>query len=492
MMKPFRHVLSVNDFSGKDLLEIARQAVAIHDGKKKIAKSRRREKASLAIFEPSIRTISSFHEACLRLGWDIFQVPPADKTSLTKGETIWRLAKNLFDTSTTTLILRTEIEGAQRFIAHRAEQLGYDISVINAGDGRQEHPTQAMQFAATVLKRVGRLIDLKYGFFGDLKNGRVPHSEAILINKLCAELFTASDQQSSLPDYFKRLFGHRFHESDQLENLKSCHVITGFRTQTERFGNDLLALQRAQGKYRITGDNIDIFRKDVIICHPQPYNSEFSLELENDPRLALSLEVRMGVATKTLLLSEARENRNLTNFDHVNENSIEIAKGPMPVKEYLKERRKKGKKETLYGMITDEGVMVDHIQAGLGIVFRNFLIKNGVIRGEGAAGFFGDCNSPTMGKKDILILHDVHISDKLMLAMSALCPSVTFNDVKDARYIQYKVKASPIAVGFGKCGNTACITNNCAGECPTEFINEADALRCCYCGISFPHREVLI
>ncbi|MDD4902508.1 MAG: hypothetical protein PHE24_05235 [Patescibacteria group bacterium] len=491
-MKPFRHVLSINDFSREDLEEIARQTVALHDGKKKIIKSRRREKATLAILEPSTRTISSFHEACLRLGWDYFQPPTAEMTSLKKGEPLWRFAKNLFDTFTTTLVLRTHIEGAQRFIARRAEQLGYDISVINAGDGRQEHPTQAMQFAATVLKRVGRLTGFPYGFFGDLKYGRVAHSEAILINKFGGELYTASDEQSSLPDYFVRMFGNRFHAGDKLEFLKPCRVNVGFRVQFERFGNDVVALQRAQGKFRVTGENIGMFPEDVIFCHPQPFNTEFSDDLETDPRLALSLEVRMGVFNRTFLLHETRKNRNLANFDHIHKNSIEVGKPQMSVADYLKDRREKGKKETLYSLITDEGVIVDRIQAGLGIVFRNFLIKNGVIGDVGTTGLFEKCRPTRMGEKDILILHDQHIPEKLMLAMSALCPTITFNDVRSGKYIQYKVKASPIAVGFGKCGNPACITNNSDGGCATEFINEANALRCCYCGISFPHREVLI
>lgn len=205
-----KNIISISDFEPREIFEniIPGCENRIEFVRSRIIEHREEDiKVQFAFFEPSTRTLGSFYEASQLLGFRSHIISGAEATSLVKKESLANTARMFAIQNADVIVMRTKIEGAQRFIAEKLEAQGFDISVQNAGDGTNQHPTQTFLDLLTIKRYLGRLDNFKIGFFGDLKYGRTVNS------LLCAlrhcenvSVVLASDPETALQDQYKKMF----------------------------------------------------------------------------------------------------------------------------------------------------------------------------------------------------------------------------------------------------------------------------------------------
>ena len=482
-----RHIISIRDFTRDEIFE-----GIIPGCRNQIATARKRQsggeswpllmgrKVTLLFLEPSIRTRGSYAEATDLLGWRCKEIIGAEATSLAKKESLANTARMLAGQGAHVLVIRTKIEGAQRFIAEILEKEGRPISIQNGGDGTNQHPTQTFLDLLTISEKLGRLDNFKIGFFGDLKYGRTVHSLicALALRKNIS-LTLVSDPETTLPGHYKKLFPQA-EEGDDLKSLANCDIIYGSRLQEERFTGDPMALERAKSKFRLTASILGQFRGEVLIMHPMPYVNEFAPEIRHDPRLIIDEQAWFGVPTRMYLLETGFKNRNEKTAlsAEIQASNTQIVRD-IPFEEYLRERNG-GTKQHEFFRPVDSGTVIDHIPQGLGLAIREYLVKQKLI-GSGARHLIEDVPSRKYGLKDVLVLSGSFISAESMGVISSLAPQITFNCVRDRRFQKIKMETPAIIQGIGRCPNPNCITNN-DPEANAKFVNQGDGqLGCWYC-----------
>lgn len=242
-------------------------------------------------YENSTRTLMSFATAAHRLGASVVTLP-VEQSSVKKGETLEDTARTLNAMRPDALILRHPVNGA-------AEQVAdiIDCPVINAGDGTNEHPTQALLDAATIRSRFGRIEGLKVAILGDIKHSRVAHSNARLLTRLGAEV-RLSGPKKLLPEGM---------ESRPVEDsIEGADVVMMLRVQRERMTEDL-----GDGpgeylrRYGLTEERLALASPDCVVMHPGPINRgvEIADSVADDPeRSLIGLQVEYGVAVRMACL----------------------------------------------------------------------------------------------------------------------------------------------------------------------------------------------
>ncbi|MDD5071962.1 MAG: aspartate carbamoyltransferase regulatory subunit [Patescibacteria group bacterium] len=492
-----RHVISITDFTREEIFDEvlpgcqAQIAVAKkRQAGKRAWPQKKNRKATFLFLEPSTRTKGSYGEAARLLGWSWNEIIGIEATSLTKKESLANTARMLAGQGAGVLVIRAKIEGAQKFIAEILEKEGYPISIQNGGDGTNQHPTQTFLDLLTISEKLGRLSNFKIGFFGDLKYGRTVHSLiCALAHCQDVSLTLASDPETTLPDHYKKFFS-RAEEGDDLGLLSDCDIIYGSRLQEERFLGDQVALERARSRFRLTDHILKQFKNSVLIMHPMPFVNEFAVDIRRDPRLIVDEQAWFGVPTRMYLLQTGYENRGkITALSaKAQSNNRRILKN-IALTEYLSERERRKGRHQFFRPITDEGVVIDHIPKGLGLIIREYLLGQGLISG-GVRHLIEEVPSISYGFKDVLVLPGSSISDEAMGAISSLAPQVTFNCIRDGEFRKIKINTPGIIRGIGACPNPNCITNH-DPEADVKFINQNNgSLTCWYCEKEFRLKEI--
>ncbi len=295
--------LSVNDINA--IFDLAASYVKQNKRRdKKIDKFRGRTCVNL-FFENSTRTRTSFEIAAKRLGADVVNVPVA-QSSTQKGETWLDTALNLDAMQLDALVVRHATEGIPRRIADRL-----NAHVINAGDGKHAHPTQALLDAMAIKKRKGRLDGLTVAICGDLARSRVARSNIHLLKKFGATIRVIAPHYFVSDDYA----GMGVELADNLEfGLRDADVVIMLRIQHERenLGIDFAAREKEYiAAYGLTRAKMKAAKPDAIILHPGPINRGVELvdDIADDPEHSVILEqVELGVAVRMavfdLLLSQ--------------------------------------------------------------------------------------------------------------------------------------------------------------------------------------------
>src|SRR5947208_10118312 len=231
---PHRHLLGIRDLSPADiemLLDRADQAVAIsRQSEKKTSTLRGRTQINL-FYEASTRTQSSFELAGKRLGADVMNMPVAS-SSVKKGETLIDTAMTLNAMRPDILIIRHQSAGAAALLAQRV-----GCSVVNAGDGAHEHPTQALLDALTIRRAKGRIARLVVAICGDILHSRVARSNIILLNALGARVRVVAPS-TLLPPAIER-FGVEA-TRDMREGLRDADIVMMLRLQRERMNGSFV------------------------------------------------------------------------------------------------------------------------------------------------------------------------------------------------------------------------------------------------------------
>jgi aspartate carbamoyltransferase catalytic subunit len=261
-------------------------------------------------FEPSTRTRSSFELAEKRLSADILNFSPST-SSVSKGETLLDTARNLESMAPDIIVIRHESAGAPHLLGRECR-----ASIINAGDGMHEHPTQALLDALTV-RRVKKQIDgLKFAIIGDIAHSRVARSDTILFHKLGAEVWACGPPTLIPLDFHKlgaRITGHIE------EAIENADVIMMLRLQNERQHEAFIPSTREYYNfYGLTRERMRRAKKHTIVMHPGPMNR--GVEIDSDVADAaysvILNQVANGIATRMAVLYLLSGNAGLKRKKH--------------------------------------------------------------------------------------------------------------------------------------------------------------------------------
>jgi len=227
----------------------------------------------LVFFENSTRTRTSFELAGKILGADTINIT-ASSSSVKKGETLYDTVKTLEALRSDFIVIRHSMSGAAKVVADSVES-----HVINAGDGTNEHPTQALLDAFTILEKKGKIEGLKIAIVGDILHSRVARSDVKLFKKLGAEV-TLCGPITMLPRHFEAL-GADFVTTNLEEALKDKDVVIFLRIQLERQDKPFFSSLREYSiKYGLSQEKINLLKEDAVIMHPGPVNRGVELQSE--------------------------------------------------------------------------------------------------------------------------------------------------------------------------------------------------------------------
>jgi len=247
-------------------------------------------------FEPSTRTRSSFELAEKRLSADILNFS-ASTSSVSKGETLLDTARNLESMAPDIIVIRHQSAGAPHLLGRECR-----ASIVNAGDGMHEHPTQALLDALTVRTIKGRLDRLKIAIIGDIAHSRVARSNVILFHKMGAEV-RACGPPTLIPWDFEKL-GARI--TGHIEDaIKDADVIMMLRLQKERQNEAFIPSTREYYNfYGLTRERMRLAKKSTIVMHPGPMNRgvEIDSEVADADYSVILNQVANGIATRMAIL----------------------------------------------------------------------------------------------------------------------------------------------------------------------------------------------
>jgi aspartate carbamoyltransferase catalytic subunit len=300
-MKVFHHkdLLGMGQLSVSDIeliLDTAESLKEISQREIKKVPTLRGKTVVNFFYEPSTRTRTSFEMAAKRLSADTLSLSSTG-SSMVKGETLIDTAKNLQAMSPDLIVIRHSSTGAPHLLARQVK-----AGIINAGDGTNEHPTQALLDLYTIREKKGRISGLKVAIIGDIEHSRVARSDIIGLLKMGAEV-TISGPPTMVPLRADAL-GVKV-EYNPTEAIKDKDVIIVLRIQLERQSKMLFpSIREYSACFGINKEIMKYAREDVIIMHPGPINRgvELSSDVADGPFSVILDQVANGVAVRMALL----------------------------------------------------------------------------------------------------------------------------------------------------------------------------------------------
>jgi aspartate carbamoyltransferase catalytic subunit len=294
-----RHLLGLEDLGRDEILTILDTAEDFVD----VSQRRRKRRADLKgkvvvtlFFEPSTRTRASFSFAAKRLGADTSDFA-ASSSSINKGESFIDTAKNIEAMGIDVVIVRHSVPGAPHLLAHHL-----DCSVINAGDGAHEHPTQGLLDIFTIRRIKGHIEGLTVGLVGDIAHSRVARSNIHGLLKLGARVIVCGPP-TLIPREITRLGVEVAYRLDDI--LPRCDVVNVLRIQFERQRSGLFP--SIQEYFRLFGMHAERLRRskpDILLLAPGPINRgvELTPEVADGPHSAILQQVSNGLAVRMAVL----------------------------------------------------------------------------------------------------------------------------------------------------------------------------------------------
>ena len=296
---PHRHLLSIEGLHPleiKLLLDMADEAVDVsRQVEKKRAVLRGRTQINL-FFENSTRTQASFELAGKRLGADVMNMSVAN-SSVKKGETLIDTAMTLNAMRPDLIVVRHAAAGAVHLLARKI-----DCSIINAGDGAHEHPTQALLDGLTIRRNKGRIEGLVVAICGDILHSRVARSNIILLNAMGARVRVIGPS-TLLPAGIEALGVEVFR--DMNEGLRDADIVMMLRLQRERMNGAFVPSSREYFRFwGLSAERLALAKPDALVMHPGPMNRgvEISSEVADGAQSLIREQVEMGVAVRMAVL----------------------------------------------------------------------------------------------------------------------------------------------------------------------------------------------
>lgn len=300
IMFPHRNLLGIAGLQPHEitfLLDEAEQWVALNRATSKHDDRLRGLTLINAFFENSTRTLLSFEIAGKRLGADVVNMHAA-QSSVKKGETLIDTAMTLNAMRADMIVIRHASSGAVQLIADKV-----DCPVLNAGDGRHEHPTQALLDALTIRRRKGRVHGLTVAICGDVLHSRVARSNILCLTSLGADV-RVMGPPTLIPADIERLGATTFTDFDA--GLDGVDVVMMLRLQMERMtGGFVPSLREYHAFWGLTPERLARAKPDALVMHPGPMNRgvEIASIIADDPeRSAITEQVEMGVAVRMACL----------------------------------------------------------------------------------------------------------------------------------------------------------------------------------------------
>jgi aspartate carbamoyltransferase catalytic subunit len=298
------HLLGIRDLSTDKIKEIIETASSFKDvlkrDIKKVPTLRGKTVVNL-FFEPSTRTRTSFELAEKRMSMDVlnFSVPTS---SVVKGESLLDTIKTIEAYEIDFIVIRHSSSGVPHLVSRYTE-----ASVINAGDGINEHPTQALLDAFTILEKKGTINDLEIAIIGDILHSRVARSNIYCLTKLGARLRLIGPP-TLIPQDISSAFGPIPHIKVYYnieEGIKDVDVIMMLRIQMERQGKGYFPSKEEYFKFwGLTIDRLSLAKPDAIVMHPGPMNRgvEIASDVADSPRSVILDQVTNGIATRMAVM----------------------------------------------------------------------------------------------------------------------------------------------------------------------------------------------
>ena len=291
--------ISIRDLSAEEMTIVLDTAAAFKQvGTREIKKVPALRGKTLVNFfvEPSTRTRTSFELAAFRLSADVINIS-ASTSSLSKGETLKDTARNLQALHADIIVLRHSSAGASLFLAERLTS-----SVINAGDGAHEHPTQAMLDVFTIRERLGRVAGLHVAIIGDILFSRVARSDIFALTKLGARV-TLVGPSTLVPREFEQMGVQVTHDIDSI--LPHVDVVNLLRIQHERQRKEYFpSLGEYTAFFGLTQERAAKLKPGALIMHPGPINRgvEIDSQIADSDHSVILEQVTNGLAVRMAVL----------------------------------------------------------------------------------------------------------------------------------------------------------------------------------------------
>ncbi|GLQ35908.1 aspartate carbamoyltransferase [Amylibacter marinus] len=291
-----KHLLGIEHLSPADIttiLDLAEQYATLNRQANKHSSALAGMTQINMFFENSTRTLASFELAGKRLGADVMNMA-LGASSIKKGETLIDTAMTLNAMNPDLLVVRHQHSGAVDLLSQKV-----NCAVLNAGDGRHEHPTQALLDALTIRRAKGRLHRLNIAICGDIAHSRVARSNIFLLNKMENRIRLVGPQ-TLMPSGIDQFGVEVYH--DMTEGLRDVDVVMMLRLQRERMDGAFIPSEREYYyRWGLTSEKLRAAKNDAIVMHPGPMNR--GVEIDGDiaddiNRSVIQEQVEMGVAVR--------------------------------------------------------------------------------------------------------------------------------------------------------------------------------------------------
>ncbi|MCY2929287.1 MAG: aspartate carbamoyltransferase catalytic subunit [Planctomycetota bacterium] len=294
-----KDLLGLDELSAQEILHVLDTAGSFEEVSTRSIKkvpALRGKVVALLFFEDSTRTRMSFELAASRLSADTLQMS-AKGSSVTKGETTLDTARNIAAMGVDVLVIRHSQSGAPHMLARQMPE-----SIINAGDGQHEHPTQALLDMYTIRQRLGGIEGLTVAIVGDIAHSRVARSNILGLRKLGARVIVVGPP-TLVPGAITAMGCEISHSLDDV--LGEVDVINMLRIQFERFSSNLFPSVREYSQsYGLNSQRLKRCRKDVLVMHPGPINRgvELTSDVADGPNSCILQQVTNGLAIRMAVL----------------------------------------------------------------------------------------------------------------------------------------------------------------------------------------------
>ncbi|MES9946573.1 aspartate carbamoyltransferase catalytic subunit [Candidatus Thiodiazotropha sp. CDECU1] len=265
-------------------------------------------------FETSTRTRTTFELAAKRLSADVINLN-ISASATSKGETLLDTLRNLEAMHVDMFVVRHASSGAAHFIAHHADR---GVGVINAGDGRHAHPTQAMLDMFTIRRHKGEFAGLRVAIVGDVLHSRVARSQILALNTLGVSEVRVVAPRTLLPSDTRSLGVHVYHNME--EGIWDVDVIIMLRLQKERMQGALLPSEHEYfSLYGLTERRLALADSDAIVMHPGPINRgvEMDSQVADGSKSVILQQVSYGIAIRMAVISKVIGTQNLSMQEEV-------------------------------------------------------------------------------------------------------------------------------------------------------------------------------
>jgi len=298
-----KHLLTIEGLKRQqivDILDTAESFISVGDQQVRKVPLLRGKTVVNLFFEASTRTLTTFELAAKRLSADVLKIN-INTSATVKGESLLDMLRNLEAMQCDMFVVRHGDSGAAHLIS---QHVAPHISVINAGDGRHAHPTQALLDMFTIRRRKGEFAPLTVAIVGDIMHSRVARSQIHALTTLGVTEVRVVAPKTLIPSQVESLGVHVYH--DMKEGLRDADVVIMLRLQKERMRGAMLPSENEYFQnYGLTKDKLAMAKPDAIVMHPGPINRgvEIDSEIADGPQSVILEQVSNGIAVRMAVMS---------------------------------------------------------------------------------------------------------------------------------------------------------------------------------------------